>query len=654
MGENTQVRQLYRDALSGKLNRREVFQRGIALGLSANVIGMLALNAVKVPSAFAAEEGKPTATFYDWMLNLHPRITSLGEEQGVDIQTAPTENFGNDRFIAEGLQKNSTWDFYGGVTPFLEMIGLVDSGTIEPWTQYVPADLTSDFVPATLTEGTYKGQFYVWPLLLDICVQMRHADLVQKAGLDPEASPATWDEFIANGQKVMDSKAAPYGIVFDHRDWRSLIPVTHSISIDVYDKDTGLFQYASDPALEALEILKRMMPLAPADLLTADAVDNTVHPDRGRLRCRAGRRTTSSTRTRASSSRPTGRIRPSCASAVCRRPRTVSAVPSSGTPARCCSPTARTSRRLSSSSPPSPRTSGSGRTASRAIRISVRSRSASCLFCSRSGPRGMPRRRTGTRPIRGPSRSTTSLQNASAIAPTILGIKQFDTARPEWHKYLSGEEPDAKIAGTEGAWTPPCAECEKQRDADGRTAQPLLLVRSNVSPAGSCRPGPLPDQQAARSLAYRLRWYLSHAAGVGPWHRRPVPCDSVPVTGSKSHCVPVAVALDFLRTYPYLLPAIIFFLGWQLLPIYDALRISFTDDQVSSIRSRPTGSVCDNYRDVLHDPRLLEGVKPRLHLHLYLRARHDLHSDGRGSLPRPGQEQQALDGLSCRSCSFPR
>ena len=40
-----------------------------------------------------------------------------------------------------------------------------------------------------------------------------------------------------------------------------------------------------------------------------------------------------------------------------------------------------------------------------------------------------------------------SLQNASAIAPTILGIKQFDVARPEWLKYLSGEEPDAKVAG---------------------------------------------------------------------------------------------------------------------------------------------------------------------------------------------------------------
>jgi hypothetical protein len=76
VADNTQVRQLFRDATSGKLNRREVFQRGIALGLSANVIGMLALNAVKVPSAFAAEEGKPSGTFYDWMLNLHPTITT--------------------------------------------------------------------------------------------------------------------------------------------------------------------------------------------------------------------------------------------------------------------------------------------------------------------------------------------------------------------------------------------------------------------------------------------------------------------------------------------------------------------------------------------------------------------------------------------------
>jgi multiple sugar transport system substrate-binding protein len=41
-----------------------------------------------------------------------------------------------------------------------------------------------------------------------------------------------------------------------------------------------------------------------------------------------------------------------------------------------------------------------------------------------------------------------SLASASAIAPCILAIKQFDVARPEWHKYLSGEVADARTALT--------------------------------------------------------------------------------------------------------------------------------------------------------------------------------------------------------------
>jgi hypothetical protein len=443
--KGTQVRQLYRDALSGKLNRRDVFQRGIALGLSANIIGMLAINAVKMPSAFAAEEGKPSGTFYDWMLNLHPVIKTIGDEQGVKIETAPTENFGNDRFIAEGLQKSSTWDFYGGVTPFLEMIGLVDTGTIEPWTKYLPEGFTNDFVPATLTEGTYNGDFYVWPLLLDICVQMRHAGIVEKAGLDPEASPATWDEFIANGQKVVDSGAAPYGIVFDHRDWRSLIPVTHSISTDVYDKETGLFQYASDPAIQALEILKRMMPLAPADLLTADAVDNTVHPDEAAFaaeqagyyfkyqnagfqfssnwpdptQLRLGALPKTADGVGGSVFWDTGVVlftygankqkAVDFLTALSKDERmwkeSVLGNPDEGSPAVGQLPVLQSVWAGFDAAPPDWYTAN-----------------------------------PWMKEVLG------SLQNASAIAPTIIGIKQFDAARPEWHKYLSGEEPDAKVA----------------------------------------------------------------------------------------------------------------------------------------------------------------------------------------------------------------
>src|SRR5688572_9838069 len=171
--------------MSGKLNRREVFQRGIALGLSANVIGMLAMNAGRMPTVGAqATEGNPSATFYQWMLNLHPSIRRVGEATGVNVEEAPTENFGFDRFVAEANDQTSTWDFYGGVTPFLEMIALAESGTIEPWTPHLPEGLIDDFAPATREEGTYNGEFYVWPLLLDINVMMWHSGILEAAGLD--------------------------------------------------------------------------------------------------------------------------------------------------------------------------------------------------------------------------------------------------------------------------------------------------------------------------------------------------------------------------------------------------------------------------------------------------------------------------------------
>lgn len=279
MRENTEARALFQDALSGKIDRRTVLKRAAALGVSAPVAFALAQASVGGGlRALAAEEGKPTATIQQWQFNLHPRLNDFGKEQGVNVEVSPSTNFGNERFIAEHKEGKSTWDAYGGVTPFLEMLSLQTTGTIEPWDQYLPAGTLEDFLPATREEGSIDGKLYVIPLLLDVCVQALNAEVVTKAGLDPETSPKNWDEFIANAQKVQDSKAAPYGLTFDNRDWRSLIPVTHSISTDVYTP-LGLFRYASDATVQALEILKRMMPLTSSDVLAPGDPSGTVLPD---------------------------------------------------------------------------------------------------------------------------------------------------------------------------------------------------------------------------------------------------------------------------------------------------------------------------------------------------------------------------------------
>ena len=445
MAENTQVKQLFHDALSGKLNRREVFQRGIALGLSANVIGMLALNAVKVPGAFAAEEGKPVGTAQPWQLNLHASFRRIGEEVGVEIQEAPTTNFSFDRFVAEANEKNSTWDFYTGVTPFLEMVQLANSGTIEPWTPYLPEGLFEDFAPATTAEGSYNGEFYVWPLLLDINVMMWHSGILEKAGLDTTTAPATWDDQIAAAQQIVDSGAAPYGIVFDVRDWRSLITVTHSISTDVYDPETGLFQYTSEPAIQALEILKRMLPLTIPDVLNPTPVNTTVSPDEQAF---AAEQVGYYFKYQNAGFQFSANWQDPSLIGLGALPKTADGVGGTvfwDTGAVLFTYGANKAKAVEylqtfSKDEQMWRESITGNPDEGTIPVGQLPVLQSVWAAWETSPPDFIANNPWTKSV------FNSLGNASAIAPTPLAVLQFDTARTEWIKYLSGEVADARTA----------------------------------------------------------------------------------------------------------------------------------------------------------------------------------------------------------------
>jgi multiple sugar transport system substrate-binding protein len=458
------TRALFADAFNGRIDRRELLRRAAVLGISAPVAAALAQEAT-VSRVLASEEGKPSSTFYSWMLDLHPGILADGEENGVTVETAPTENFGFDRFVAEANQKNSTWDSYGGVTPFLEMIALVESGTIEPWDEYLPEGLLDDFAPATRAEGTHNGQFYVWPLLLDICVQAWNADLVEKAGLDPSAAPKTWDEFIENARTVQTSGVAPYGLIFDNRDWRSLIPVTHSISTDVYTPD-GLFMYDSEAAIQALEIMKQMMELTSADVLAPGSVDATVLADE----------------------------------AVFQSQQAAYYFKYQNAPLRNAAQWPDPSK-LRLGNLPAPEGGAGGTvfwTTGAVLFTYGKNKEQAVTFYNaisnderiwENSVVGDPEEGifpAGQLPIlqslwakweESPPDWLTanpwareiydSLETAAAIAPSILAIKQFDVARPEWHKYLSGEAPDAKTALT-AAMDAVRAEFKRQTGKDAQ------------------------------------------------------------------------------------------------------------------------------------------------------------------------------------------
>jgi ABC-type glycerol-3-phosphate transport system substrate-binding protein len=283
----------------GRITRRQFLHNMMVVGMGLGGVSVLASCGAAAPAAAptaapaqeeeaaapapAADSRILTPSFYQWIVDLHPGLDGVNSAFGeVDAQIAPVAGFDVARFVAEGKNQNSTWDVYVGMTPFVEMAGLIEADVIEPWDPYIPKDVLDDMIPSIREECTVNGKLYSWPFLLDIIVQGYNASLVEAAGL-PDVAPADWDEFIANSQAVVDSGAALYGGTFDAHGWRSLGPITHSISTDVYyrlegDKsDQPLFDFTHDASVEALEIMNEILKTSAANALQPGSSDGGVN-----------------------------------------------------------------------------------------------------------------------------------------------------------------------------------------------------------------------------------------------------------------------------------------------------------------------------------------------------------------------------------------
>ena len=259
--------------LRGDIDRREFLMRSLVTGLGLAGVGTVAKNGI---SAAFAQDRPLTPTFYQWIEQLHPAIPAVNAKfPGINYQIAPVEGFGIERFVAEAKKKESTWDVYVGQTPFVEMSAMIAADVIEPWDNYMPKDVLDDIIPSIREENTVDGKMYGWPFLLDVIGNSWHSGHTTKAGL-ADTAPVTWDDHLANAKAVVDSGAAPFGATFDSHGWRSLCPMAHSMSRDVYTSE-GLFDFTSDASVEALMLMKKIMALANPDILLEGASDGGVN-----------------------------------------------------------------------------------------------------------------------------------------------------------------------------------------------------------------------------------------------------------------------------------------------------------------------------------------------------------------------------------------
>ena len=277
---------LLNDLQQGRINRRQFFQLMIMAGMGVAGVSALAgnastVNALPLQGTPAASTRPLTPTFYQWIIDLHPGVQDVNKAFGdLNFQIAPVSGFDVARFVAEGKNQQSTWDVYVGMTPFVEMASLIKAGVIEPWDNYIPKDVIDDLIPSIRAECTVDGKLYSWPFFLDIIVEGYNSTITTKAGL-PDKPPADWDEYLANSQTVLDKNAARYGCTFDAHGWRSLAPITHSGSTKAYynlpNDPVALFDFTSDPAIQALQTMKKMLDLSSANALQPGTTDGGVN-----------------------------------------------------------------------------------------------------------------------------------------------------------------------------------------------------------------------------------------------------------------------------------------------------------------------------------------------------------------------------------------
>ena len=257
----------------GRIDRREFLTRSLVTGLGLAGVGTVA----KTGMGPAFAQDRPlTPTFYQWIEDLHPGIPAVNAKfPDVNYQIAPVEGFGIERFVAEAKNKESTWDVYVGQTPIVEMSAMVEADVIEPWDDYIPKDVLDDMIPSIREENTVDGKLYGWPFLLDVIGNSWHSGLTAKAGL-ADTAPVTWDDHLANAKAIVDSGAAPFGATVDSHGWRSLCPMAHSMTRNVYTSE-GLVDFTSDAAIEALMLMKKIMALSHPDILLEGASDGGVN-----------------------------------------------------------------------------------------------------------------------------------------------------------------------------------------------------------------------------------------------------------------------------------------------------------------------------------------------------------------------------------------
>ncbi|MCD4557748.1 ABC transporter substrate-binding protein [Schaalia sp. lx-100] len=89
-----------------------------------------------------------------------------------------------------------------------EVFDLASKGLVTDLTNKLSPKLKEDIFPALLQAGQYEGKQYLVPAGVSPLFLWYNAELFEKAGLDPDNPPKTWEDLLAAGRQIAEKTDA--------------------------------------------------------------------------------------------------------------------------------------------------------------------------------------------------------------------------------------------------------------------------------------------------------------------------------------------------------------------------------------------------------------------------------------------------------------
>ncbi|RVP91895.1 sugar ABC transporter substrate-binding protein [Sinorhizobium meliloti] len=202
---------------------------------------------------------------------------NAGHENKVELTEVP---------FAELVQKYAT-AIAGGQAPDALSLDLIytpafaAAGQLEDLTDWSKAlPYFNSLSPSHVKLGTYEDKIYGLPLTVETSIFAWNKDLYEKAGLDPEKAPKTWEEITANAEKIRALGGDTYGFYFSGGGCGGCMiftftPLTWGAGADILSADGKTATLDTPQMRKAVDIYRNMVE---KDLVPAGAAsDNGVY-----------------------------------------------------------------------------------------------------------------------------------------------------------------------------------------------------------------------------------------------------------------------------------------------------------------------------------------------------------------------------------------